>query len=101
MFETGENVSVSHFASNRKINLSEFIKLNLFILIQGGGKCERFAFRFEPKINLNEFIKLNLFVFVRDGENVSVSHFASFRKKCKPSWRTLLWGEDWKTEEFK
>ncbi len=46
--ETVENVSGLHFASNRK-NLSEFIKLNLFVFVGDGGKCERFVFRFEPK----------------------------------------------------
>jgi hypothetical protein len=59
-------VSVSHFASNRK-NLSEYIKLNLFVFLRDGGKCESFAFRFEPGKNLSAFNKLNLFVFVRDG----------------------------------
>jgi hypothetical protein len=52
-FETGENESDSHFASKRK-NLSEFFKLNLFIFVRVGGKCERFAFRFEPKIIVSE-----------------------------------------------
>ncbi len=26
------------------------------------------------------------------GENVSVSHFASYRKKCQRNWRTLVMG---------
>jgi hypothetical protein len=36
-FETGPNVSVSHFASNRKKNLIKFIKLNLFVFVRDGG----------------------------------------------------------------
>jgi hypothetical protein len=81
LFGTGENVSVSRFALNRKINLSEFIKLNLFILIQDRGKCERFAFRFEPKINLSKFIKLNLFIFVQDGGKCERFAFRFIPKK--------------------
>jgi hypothetical protein len=46
---SSSNVSVSHFASNPKKNLSQFFKLNLLIFVRDGGKCERFAFRFEPK----------------------------------------------------
>jgi hypothetical protein len=49
-FETGENVSVSHFASNReKKFLSKFLKLNLFVFVRDGGKCERFTLRFVLK----------------------------------------------------
>jgi hypothetical protein len=48
-FETGENVSVSHFASIRKRILCKFIKVNLFVFVPEGGKCERFAIRFVPK----------------------------------------------------
>jgi hypothetical protein len=29
--------------------LNEFIKLNLFVFVRDGGKCERFAFHFVPK----------------------------------------------------
>ncbi len=36
LFETGENVSISHFASNLKIFLCEFIKLNLFVSFEMG-----------------------------------------------------------------
>ncbi len=46
-------MSVSHLASNRK-NLSEFLKLNLFIFVRVGGKCERFAFCFVPEIIVSE-----------------------------------------------
>ncbi len=48
-FETGENVSVSLFAPNQKVNFSDFIKLNLFVFVRDGGKCERFTFRFVSK----------------------------------------------------
>ncbi len=47
--ETGENVSVSLFASNLKENLSDFIKFNLLVFVRDGGKCERFIFRFVSK----------------------------------------------------
>ncbi len=53
----------------------------VFVFVRDGGKCERFAFHFESKFLLSKFIKLRLFVLVREGENVSVSHFASYRKK--------------------
>jgi hypothetical protein len=36
------------------------------IRFRSRGKCERFAFRFDPKKKLSKFIKLNLLVFVRD-----------------------------------
>jgi hypothetical protein len=42
-----------------------------------------FASKREKK--LSEF-----FVFVRDGGNVSMSHFASYRKKCKRNWHILV-----------
>jgi hypothetical protein len=34
--------------------LSEFIKLNLFVIVRDRGNCERFAFRFETKTNISE-----------------------------------------------
>jgi hypothetical protein len=82
--ETGENVNVSHFTSNRK-NLSEFIKLNLFVFARDGGKCV--LLRIEK--NVSEFFKLNYSFLFATGEDASVSHFVSYRKKCKRNWRTL------------
>jgi hypothetical protein len=55
-FEKGENVSFSHFASNRK-NLIEFIKLNLFVFVRDGGNVNIFAFRFIPEKN-GQFVLL-------------------------------------------
>ncbi len=54
-FETGENVSDSHFAYEpKKEDLSEFMKLNFSVFVRNGGTCERFAFRFVPKKNVSE-----------------------------------------------
>ncbi len=64
-FETGENVS--RISLRIEKDLREFIKLNLSVFVRDGGKCDSFAFRFEPKKDLSEFIKLNLSVFVRNG----------------------------------
>jgi hypothetical protein len=47
--EEEENVSISHFASNKKKMKVNLIKLISFVFVGDDGKCEHFAFRFEPK----------------------------------------------------